>query len=278
MDKCRKHANFFDGSVKKCANICIGDFTGDSQRAIAAPKEAGASPELSAILERQRNCDGAQAGREQEMTQDFIVIMDLLGTVAFAISGSMTAAREGLDLFGIMILALTTATGGGFIRDLTIGNLPPVVFRDPVYIILSFATAGIVFAVLKFQSRRLHLERLKNIYERALLISDTLGLAAFTVDGVSAGRSLDETNLFLAVFLGVVTGIGGGILRDLFAGKKPYVFVRHVYALASIAGAVAAYLLPRWIGSGMAMMVSFGIIVLIRYLAAHFRWDLPRIS
>ena len=103
-------------------------------------------------------------------------------------------------------------------------------------------------------------------------------MAAFTIDGVSAGRSLAQTNLFLSVFLGVVTGIGGGILRDLFAGKKPYVFVRHVYALASVAGAVAAYLLPRWIDFSMAMMISFGIIVLLRYLAAHFRWDLPRIS
>ena len=212
------------------------------------------------------------------MASDFIYVMDLLGTCAFAISGAMTAIQQGLDLFGIMILALTTAAGGGFIRDLTIGNLPPVVFRDPVYIILSFATAGVVFAVLKLQRRRLHLERLKSIYERALLISDTLGLAAFTIDGVSAGRSLAQTNLFLSVFLGVVTGIGGGILRDLFAGKKPYVFVRHVYALASVAGAVAAYLLPRWIDFSMAMMISFGIIVLLRYLAAHFRWDLPRIS
>ncbi|MCI6638051.1 MAG: TRIC cation channel family protein [Bilifractor sp.] len=212
------------------------------------------------------------------MARDFIYVMDLLGTCAFAISGAMTAIQQGLDLFGIMILALTTATGGGFIRDLTIGNLPPVVFRDPVYIILSFATAGVVFVVLKFQSRRLHLERLKVLYEKALLISDSLGLAAFTIDGVSAGHALADTNIYLSVFLGVITGIGGGILRDLFAGKKPYVFVRHVYALASIAGAVAAYILPRFVGASPAMMISFGIILLIRYLAAHYRWDLPRIS
>ena len=84
------------------------------------------------------------------MTKEFIFIMDLMGTVAFAISGSMTAVEQGMDLFGILILALTTATGGGFIRDLTIGSLPPVVFRNPIYMILSFLTAGIVFLVLKF--------------------------------------------------------------------------------------------------------------------------------
>lgn len=212
------------------------------------------------------------------MTKEFIFIMDLMGTVAFAISGSMTAVEQGMDLFGILILALTTATGGGFIRDLTIGSLPPVVFRNPIYMILSFLTAGIVFLVLKFQSLRPHSDRVRLVYEKTLLITDSMGLAAFTVDGVCAGLAQPDTNLFLAVFLGVITGVGGGILRDLFAGKKPYVFVKHVYALASLAGAAAVYILPRYLGSGFSIMISFGIIILIRYLAAHYRWELPRIS
>ena len=212
------------------------------------------------------------------MTKEFIFIMDLIGTVAFAISGSMTAVEQGMDLFGILILALTTATGGGFIRDLTIGSLPPVVFRNPIYMILSFLTAGIVFLVLKFQSLRPHSERVRLVYEKTLLITDSMGLAAFTVDGVCAGLAQPDTNLFLAVFLGVITGVGGGILRDLFAGKKPYVFVKHVYALASLAGAAAVYILPRYLGAGFSIMIRFGIIILIRYLAAHYRWDLPRIS
>lgn len=212
------------------------------------------------------------------MTKEFIFIMDLMGTVAFAISGSMTAVEQGMDLFGILILALTTATGGGFIRDLTIGSLPPVVFRNPIYMILSFLTAGIVFLILKFQSLRPHSDRVRLVYEKTLLITDSMGLAAFTVDGVCAGLAQPDTNLFLAVFLGVITGVGGGILRDLFAGKKPYVFVKHVYALASLAGAAAVYILPRYLGSGFSIMISFGIIILIRYLAAHYRWDLPRIS
>ena len=212
------------------------------------------------------------------MTKEFIFIMDLIGTVAFAISGSMTAVEQGMDMFGILILALTTATGGGFILDLTIGSLPPVVFRNPIYMILSFLTAGIVFLVLKFQSLRPHSERVRLVYEKTLLITDSMGLAAFTVDGVCAGLAQPDTNLFLAVFLGVITGVGGGILRDLFAGKKPYEFVKHVYALASLAGAAAAYILPRYLGSGLSIMLSLGIIILIRYLAAHYRWDLPRIS
>ena len=127
------------------------------------------------------------------MTKEFIFIMDLMGTVAFAISGSMTAVEQGMDLFGILILALTTATGGGFIRDLTIGSLPPVVFRNPIYMILSFLTAGIVFLVLKFQSLRPHSERVRLVYEKTLLITDSMGLAAFTVDGVCAGLAQPDT-------------------------------------------------------------------------------------
>jgi uncharacterized membrane protein YeiH len=87
---------------------------------------------------------------------------------------------------------------------------------------------------------------------------------------------VSKTNVFLMIFLGVITGVGGGILRDLFAAQKPYIFVRHVYALASVAGAVAAALLPAVIGWPKAMLVGFFLVLLIRYLAAHFRWNLPR--
>ena len=200
------------------------------------------------------------------MTETFIEIMDLIGTVAFAISGSMVAVEQQMDIFGIMILALTTATGGGFIRDLTIGNIPPAVFRNPVYI-------------LKFGTHRPGVDsKLIHFYERLLLISDSLGLAAFTVDGVYAGHTMPDTNLFLSVFLGVITGVGGGVLRDLFAGKKPFIFVRHVYALAAVIGAFAAGFLPKYIGSERSMMVGVGLIILIRYLAAHYRWNLPRVQ
>ena len=177
----------------------------------------------------------------------------LIGTVAFAISGSMVAVEQQMDIFGIMILALTTATGGGFIRDLTIGNIPPAVFRNPVYIVLSFATAGIVFLILKFGTHRPGVDsKLIHFYERLLLISDSLGLAAFTVDGVYAGHTMPDTNLFLSVFLGVITGVGGGVLRDLFAGKKgavddggirtdhPYPVSCGALPLESPAGAVRA--------------------------------------
>lgn len=207
---------------------------------------------------------------------EFIYIMDLIGTIAFAISGAMLAVKKDMDLFGIMILALTTATGGGFIRDLTIGNIPPAVFLNPVYIILSFATALVVFFVIRYVRKGDRLLGLIRVYEKLLLVTDSLGLAAFTVDGVYAGRTVTKTNAFLMIFLGVITGVGGGILRDLFAAQKPYIFVRHVYALASVAGAVVTAVLPAWIGWPKSIVLGFVTVLLIRYLAAHFRWNLPR--
>ena len=206
----------------------------------------------------------------------FISIMDLIGTIAFAISGAMVAVKKDMDIFGIMILALTTAAGGGFVRDLTIGRIPPAVFLNPIYIILSFSTALVVFFVIRYVRKGDRILWLIRVYEKLLLVTDSLGLAAFTVDGVYAGRMVSKTNVFLMIFLGVITGVGGGILRDLFAAQKPYIFVRHVYALASVAGAVVAALLPAVIGWPKAMLVGFFLVLLIRYLAAHFRWNLPR--
>ncbi|MCR4732159.1 MAG: TRIC cation channel family protein [Lachnospiraceae bacterium] len=220
------------------------------------------------------------------MSFEIISIMDYIGTIAFAISGAMVAIEKEMDLFGIMILALVTATGGGFIRDLTIGTIPPMVFRDPTYMILSFITAVCVFLIVLWIRRHQNFTspekkaKLSASYQKLLLITDSLGLAAFTVDGVFAGRRLsapDDTNAYLVIFLGVITGVGGGVIRDIFAAQKPYIFVRHIYAVASLAGAAAAAFLPLVISDRKAQGISFVLVLLIRYLAAHYKWNLPRI-
>ena len=220
------------------------------------------------------------------MTFEIIYIMDFVGTIAFAVSGAMVAIEKEMDLFGIMILALVTATGGGFIRDLTIGSIPPMVFRDPIYMILSFITAIVVFLIVLWIRKHQNFTspqkkaKLSASYQKLLLITDSLGLAAFTVDGVFAGRQLpapNNTNAYLGIFLGVITGVGGGMLRDIFAAQKPYIFVRHIYAVASLAGAFAAAFLPIVISDRKAQTVSFLLILVIRYLAAHYKWNLPRV-
>ena len=215
------------------------------------------------------------------MTVSFITIMDIIGTIAFAISGAMVAIDQEMDIFGVNILAVTTAVGGGMIRDLLIGQVPPMMFRNPIYVMIAVIVANIVFCavyVLHKQKTKVN-ENYTHFYERILFWFDTLGLAAFTVDGVSAGvHTENQTSLFLIVFVGVLTGVGGGVLRDVMANRLPAIFVRHIYAIASLVGAVLTGLLWKMMGEDSAMAVGFLFIIVIRYLAAKYNWNLPKIK
>ena len=211
------------------------------------------------------------------MTPSFIFYMDIIGTIAFAISGVMVAVRKDMDAFGINILALVTATGGGVIRDLLIGEIPPVMFRNPLYFIISVLTANLAFLFLYF-NKGISKRNIASITEKLLFWFDTLGLAAFTVDGVSAGMQMgDQKSLFLVVFLGTITGVGGGIMRDILANEMPYIFVRHIYAIASILGALATGIFWPVLGQNHAILIGFLLTILIRCLAAHYKWNLPHI-
>ncbi len=212
------------------------------------------------------------------MALSFIFIMDIIGTIAFAISGAMVAIQKKMDIFGVNILAVTTATGGGVIRDLLIGRTPPVMFSNPLYVFIAMFTANVVFVVLYFSKHRASKESVA-VYEKLLFWCDTLGLAAFSVDGVNAGMQTEHAdNLFLLVFLGTVTGVGGGVIRDMMANEMPYIFIKHVYACASLLGALAVAVLWNVCGQNAAMLTGFGITIIIRALAAHYRWNLPRVA
>lgn len=207
----------------------------------------------------------------------FVFVMDVLGTIAFAISGAVVAIQKKMDIFGVCILALTTATGGGAIRDILIGKVPPMMFRNPIYVLIAIITACIVFVVMFFQKKE-KANRLALIYEKTLFLCDSLGLAAFTVDGVYAGKLAGYNSLFLVVFLGVVTGVGGGVMRDVFAQETPAIFVKQIYACASLAGAVIMGVSWQTLGRNGSMMAGFIVVLMIRILAAYFRWDLPKVK
>ena len=116
------------------------------------------------------------------------------------------------------------------------------------------------------------------VYDKVMLVMDTVGLGVFTVMGVDKGISqgyMERT--FFLVFLGTVTGVGGGLIRDMMAGVPPYIFVRHIYACASIVGAIACVWIYRLWGGVPAMVIGTVVVILIRYLAAHYRWNLPRL-
>ncbi len=201
-----------------------------------------------------------------------IRILELLGTVAFSASGAMIGIRKNMDILGIAVLGLVTATGGGVIRDLVLGIHPPVLFRDPVYAAVALLTAIVLF----LPPIRAFFERNRRIYDVALFIMDTVGLAVFTVAGIRTAYNVSSVySIFLLVFVGVITGVGGGVLRDVLAGEQPYIFVKHVYACASILGALACAILWEYAGQGAAMAIGAAIVMVIRVLAAYFRWSLP---
>ena len=211
------------------------------------------------------------------MNSTIMTIIENVGLIAFAISGAVVAARKDMDLFGINLMALVTATGGGLIRDIIIDRIPPVMFVNPSLTIITLITANIAFVVMYLKKPMP--KGITPVYDKLLFWLDTLGLAAFTVDGAFAGIYSDYSdNLFLVAFLGVITGIGGGLIRDVFADKIPYVLVKHVYAIACIAGAAVTVLLWKYTGSELiSSLCGFSTIVLLRFLAMHFEWNLPTV-
>ena len=207
-----------------------------------------------------------------------IFIVEIIGTIAFASSGAMVAVRKRLDLFGIIVLGVITAVGGGMLRDLMIGNIPPNMFRNPVYVLAAFLTVLVLFLLFRCWPFLLGSRYIEG-YEKIMNILDAIGLGAFTVIGIDTGVEAGYGDYhFLIIFLGVITGIGGGILRDIMAGETPYVLKKHIYACASIAGACLYVVLLQVTRSDSAMIGSALLVVAIRILASHFRWDLPGID
>ena len=205
--------------------------------------------------------------------EHLILCMELMGTLAFAASGALTGLRKNMDIFGICILALTTAVGGGVIRDLILGNTPPATFQNPIY-----ATVALVTALVLFLPQVRHfLMRDARLFDLILFWMDAVGLGIFTVAGIRiAYAHIPRAGIFLLIFVGVVTGVGGGVLRDIMAGDTPYIFVRHVYASASLVGALLCGLLWHQLGELPSMLLGAGVIQLIRVLSHHYNWNLPK--
>ncbi|MGI6012739.1 MAG: trimeric intracellular cation channel family protein [Oscillospiraceae bacterium] len=202
-----------------------------------------------------------------------IQVIEWLGTAAFSISGAVVGMRKDMDIFGILILGAVTAVGGGIIRDLMIGITPPKCFQSTSY--LAIAIVAAVIALLPFVRKRL-LDQ-QRLFNRVLFLMDAIGLAVFTVIGIRTAMEVStQFSWFLLVFVGVLTGTGGGVLRDLFAGKTPYIFVRHIYATASLAGAICYLILHRYSNEYFAILLSIALIFGIRCLSAKFKWNLPK--
>ena len=208
-------------------------------------------------------------------TFSFFFLAELTGTVAFACSGAMVAIEKKLDLLGVIVLGVTTAVGGGMIRDILLGQLPPNLFINPAYVLTAFLAVLILFFIVKF-CRKKKKALSSETYEAVMNLLDAIGLGVFTAMGIDTAIAAGYGKYhFFIIFLGVITGVGGGILRDIMAGQTPFVLKKHVYACASLAGALSyVWLLPR-IFPQAAFLISAALVVLIRVLARHYKWNLP---
>lgn len=204
-----------------------------------------------------------------------IFIIELIGTIAFACSGAMVAIRKQLDLLGVLVLGVITAVGGGMIRDVMIGMTPPLMFLRPIYSLTAACSVFILFLFVKL--RKTSVEELSTgNYERVMNLLDAIGLGIFTVVGIDTAIAAGFAEYsFLVIFLGVITGVGGGIFRDILAGQTPVVLRRHVYACASLAGAVCYRMLLPAVAPDYAMIISALLVVVIRVLARRYKWNLP---
>lgn len=205
------------------------------------------------------------------------LFLDIVGVISFTISGALVAVRKKMDYLGVCILGVVASVGGGAMRDIIIGRTPPVMFQDPLYVLIALVVANIVFFFLYFNVNGKSKPLVSHIFEKWMFWFDTVGLASFTVTGVIVGETMTDGGVFLCSFLGVMTGVGGGILRDLLANEVPAIFRKHVYAMASIAGALSTALLWK-VSEIAAVSAGLVLVVLIRALAMHYKWNLPHIK
>lgn len=194
-----------------------------------------------------------------------IPFLDLFGTAVFAISGGLAAGEKRMDLFGVVVLAVVTAVGGGTLRDLVLGDTPVFWVQQPVYLSVAALSAVATFILVRF----LHPPR------RLLAVADAVGLAAFTVIGTEKALALG-VGAGVAMVMGVMTGAVGGMLRDVLAGEVPLILRREIYATASLSGAVALVLVTLLGGGrlwaiGLCLVVTLGL----RLSALHWNLGLP---
>ena len=199
--------------------------------------------------------------------QTVILALDLFGTMAFAVTGAFKAIEHKADIVGIIILATITGVAGGTIRDIIIGHFPPRSISDPNYVIITVATGVAIFFLYPKMQKHWNL----------FLKFDALGLGVFTAIGATFAYQAFGMNFLAMALAGMVTAVGGGILRDMFVNEVPMVFVKELYASASFLGVVVFYLL---LSAGFMLetvaIVSIIVTTMLRLVAMKYNWNLPK--
>ena len=206
----------------------------------------------------------------------FLIIIQCIGAVSFTISATIYAIHKRADVIGALVFSLLTCFGGGFIRDLALGNLPPRILSSTV--LISTALLAIVVCLVCY-----HLGFIKKIahfadrHQHSFIIefTDSLGLASYVVSGLEIARETGNKGFVVLTFAGCITGVGGGILRDICSAEIPAVFRKHIYLIPVIIASVFFALTYKHINEAVCVIVTMLIVIIIRMLAFKFKWNLP---
>lgn len=216
------------------------------------------------------------------MIDGIYLFFEILGTIAFAISGTVVGINHKLDVFGILVMSVITAVGGGIFRDLLLGNIPPSSLKSPFFIIISIMTSilsMIIAVVIKKRRSVFNIFKVARFYNSLLLVSDAIGLGIFTVLGIDAGISKGQgDNMFFIIFLGVLTGVGGGMIRDIIANQVPMIFKENIYAVSCIIGGILYVAIRPELNHYIALTLAVVCIVIIRLISEWKNINLPRVE
>jgi len=193
-------------------------------------------------------------------------VLDLAGTFAFAISGATAARTRNLDLFGICALAFTVACGGGIIRDLCIGAIPPTGLTNWRYLVVAMIAAGLT----------VHFYSLVQRLNRPVLFFDSIGLSMFAVTGAEKALHYGH-NGEVAVLLGITTAVGGGVIRDILLNRVPIILEKEIYASAALLGGLIVVLgnYQKWVSDDGVAIIALTVCFSLRTLALRYHWNLP---
>ncbi|WP_439127633.1 trimeric intracellular cation channel family protein [Polaribacter sp.] len=199
---------------------------------------------------------------------EVVYALDILGTLAFAVSGALVATQKKFDLFGVLIIAFVTAVGGGMLRDVLINAHPINWIGDLNYLYTIFI--GVIVTIL-FKSKILPLSK-------TMFLFDTVGLGVFTLLGLQKGLSYN-LHPIIALIMGMTSAVFGGVLRDVLTNKVPLIFQKEIYASACLAGGIVFLTLNRFnIDEQLNFILAASVVVIIRVIAVKFHLELPKIK
>ena len=210
--------------------------------------------------------------------QLILLITEWIGAISFAVSGSLVAIRHDLDLFGVITVGLITACGGGVMRDLMLGNIPPKIFSKPHIIIAAMTVSLLIFACAYIYRKKF--KRFSRRVDKVNILFGAFGIAAFSIAGIeNAYLASLQNNHFLVIFMGVISSVGGGVLRDVLVNEKPYIFTKHVYAVVAVLGCALYHFMNLYVNNVLLATVCVMVFVVTgRILAATFHLQLPKVE